>query len=232
MIKKVSIILSTYNEASVIEDTINQIFKNLEDVEVILVDDNSPDGTYDIVKKINNPNVKAYKRKSRGLSSAFLLGLINSSSEIIGWLDSNMGILAERLPEMMSQLDKNDIIILSRYVEGGIDLRSKKRVLSSRLINFFCRNILSSEIKDYTSGVFLMKRDVLMSAVPVAVGHGEFFIEFIYKAYKAGIKIIELPYTHPPDVEGMSKTAPNIIRFCSLGFGYLIRVIQSLFLRN
>ena len=232
MIKKVSIILSTYNEASVIEDTINQIFKNLEDVEVILVDDNSPDGTYDIVKKMNNPNVKAYKRKSRGLSSAFLLGLINSSSEIIGWLDSNMGILAERLPEMMSQLDKNDIIILSRYVEGGIDLRSKKRVLSSRLINFFCRNILSNEIKDYTSGVFLMKRDVLMSAVPVAVGHGEFFIEFIYKAYKAGIKIIELPYTHPPDVEGMSKTAPNIIRFCSLGFGYLIRVIQSLFLRN
>ena len=83
MIKKVSIILSTYNEASVIEDTINKIFKNLDDVEVILVDDNSPDGTYDIVKRINNPNVKAYKRKSRGLSSAFLLGLINSSSEII-----------------------------------------------------------------------------------------------------------------------------------------------------
>jgi dolichol-phosphate mannosyltransferase len=232
MIKKVSIILSTYNEASVIEDTINKIFKNLDDVEVILVDDNSPDGTYDIVKRINNPNVKAYKRKSRGLSSAFLLGLINSSSEIVGWLDSNMGILAERLPEMMSQLNKNDIVILSRYIEGGVDLRSKKRVLSSKLINFFCRNILSSEIRDYTSGVFLMKRDVLMSAVPVAVGHGEFFIEFIYKAYKSGIKIIELPYTHPPDIEGMSKTAPNIIRFCSLGFGYLIRVIQSLFLRN
>ena len=232
MIKKVSIILSTYNEASVIEDTINKIFKNLDDVEVILVDDNSPDGTYDIVKRINNPNVKAYKRKSRGLSSAFLLGLINSSSEIVGWLDSNMGILAERLPEMMSQLNKNDIVILSRYIEGGVDLRSKKRVLSSKLINFFCRNILSSEIRDYTSGVFLMKRDVLMSAVPVAVGHGEFFIEFIYKAYKSGIKIIELPYTHPPDIEGMSKTAPNILRFCSLGFGYLIRVIQSLFLRN
>ena len=232
MIKKVSIILSTYNEASVIEDTINQIFKNLDNVEIVLVDDNSPDGTYDIVKKINNPNIKAYKRKSRGLSSAFLLGLINSSSEIVGWLDSNMGILAERLPEMMGQLEKNDVVILSRYVEGGIDLRSKKRVLSSKLINFFCRKLLSSKIKDYTSGVFLMKRDVLMSAVPVAVGHGEFFIEFIYKAYKSGIKIIELPYTHPPDVEGMSKTAPNITRFCVLGFGYLIRIIQSLLLRN
>ncbi len=232
MIKQVSIILSTYNEASVIEDTINQIFINLDDVEIILVDDNSPDGTYDIVKKINNPNIKAYKRNSRGLSSAFLLGLINSSSNIVGWLDSNMGNLAKRLPEMIKNLDHNDIVILSRYVEGGSDQRSKQRVLSSRLINYFCRKILSDQVKDYTSGIFIMKRNVLQSAVPVAIGHGEFFIEFIYKSLKAGIKIIELPYSHPPDIEGMSKTAPNMLRFCKLGLGYLIRIIQSLFLRN
>ena len=57
MNKKVSIILSTYNEALVIEDTINQIFSNLDDVEIILVDDNSTDGTFEIVKKIDNPNL-------------------------------------------------------------------------------------------------------------------------------------------------------------------------------
>ena len=87
MDKKVSIILSTYNEALVIEDTISKIFKYLDNVEVILVDDNSPDGTFEKAKKINNPNLKVYLRKSRGLASAFLLGLINSSSEVVGWLN-------------------------------------------------------------------------------------------------------------------------------------------------
>ena len=232
MDKKVSIILSTYNEALVIEDTINKIFKYLNNVEIILVDDNSPDGTFEKAKKINNPNLKVFLRKSRGLASAFLLGLINSSSEVVGWLDSNMGVLAERLPEMLGQLEKNDIVILSRYVDGGTDLRSKQRILSSQLINFFCRLILSNKIKDYTSGIFLMKRKVLLSAVPIATGHGEFFIEFIYKAYKAGNKIIELPFVHPPDIEGMSKTATSILRFYYLGFKYFIRIIQSLFKRN
>jgi len=232
MDKKVSIILSTYNEASVIEETINKIFKHLNNVEIVLVDDNSPDGTFEIVKKIQNPNLKAFKRKSRGLASAFLLGLINSSAEVVGWLDSNMGALAEKLPEMLSQLEKNDIVILSRYVDGGNDLRSKQRVLSSQLINFFCRLILSNKIKDYTSGIFLMKREVLLSTVPIATGHGEFFIEFIYKAYKAGKKIVELPYVHPPDIEGMSKTASSVFRFCYLGFKYFIRIILSLFRRN
>ncbi len=232
MDKKVSIILSTYNEAPVIENIINQIFKNLDNVEIILVDDNSPDGTFEIVKKMNNLNIKAYSRRVRGLGSAFLLGLINSSSDIVGWLDSNMGSLANRLPEMLELLKRNDVVILSRYVEGGKDLRSKQRVLSSKLINYLCRTLLSNKIKDYTSGIFLMKREVLLSAVPVGTGHGEFFIEFIYKAYKAGIKIIELPYSHPPDIEGMSKTASSFFRFCHLGLNYIIRVFLTLFRRN
>ena len=232
MDKKVSIILSTYNEASVIEDTITQILKNLDSVEIILVDDNSTDGTFEIVKKINSPNVKAYSRNTRGLASAFLLGLINSSSNTIGWLDSNMGSLANKFPEMMNKLDTHDIVILSRYVDGAKDLRAKHRVFSSQMINYLCRLVLSNKIKDYTSGIFLMKREVLLSVVPIATGHGEFFIEFLYKALKNDKKIIEIPYTHPPDVEGMSKTASSFFRFFYLGFNYLIRIIQTLKVRN
>ena len=232
MNKKVSIILSTYNEALVIEDTINQIFSNLGDVEIILVDDNSTDGTFEIVKKIDNPNLKKYSRKTRGLASAFLVGLINSSSDIVGWIDSNMAILAKRLPEMLKLLETNDIVILSRYVEGGKDQRSSLRVLSSQIINFFCRIILTNKIKDYTSGIFLMKRDVILSAVPIATGHGEFFIEFLYKALKEDRKIIEIPYIQPPDIEGRSKTFSSFTRFIYLGFNYFIRIIQTLFIRN
>ena len=232
MNKKVSIILSTYNEAEVIEETIDKIFKTLNDVEIILVDDNSSDGTYEIVKKINNPNLKIYSRKTRGLASAFLLGLINTSGEIVGWMDSNMSVLAKRLPEMINNLSENDLVVLSRYVEGGYDERSNLRILSSQLINFICRTILSPKIRDYTSGIFIMKRKVLLTAVPISYGHGEFFIEFLYKALIKGVKIVELPYLHPPDVEGTSKTASSLFRFFDLGFDYLVRILRIRFRKN
>ena len=194
MDKKTSIILSTYNEAPVIEKTIGEIFKHVKNAEIILVDDNSPDGTFEKVKKINNTNLKIFSKKTRGLASAFLTGMINSEGDIVGWIDSNMDSLAIHLPDMISKLDNNDIVLLSRYVEGGEDQRSKLRVLSSKAVNFFCRMILGSEIKDYTSGIFVMKRSVLTDVVPISYGHGEFFIEFLYRANKKGFN--ELSTSH------------------------------------
>ena len=232
MDKKISIILSTYNEASVIEQTINEIFKYLKNAEVILVDDNSPDGTLERVKKINNPNLKIYSRKSRGLASAFLLGLINSTGDMVGWLDSNMDSLAAKLPDMISKLDNNDLVLLSRYVEGGKDERKGLRILSSRIVNLICRFMLGKNIRDYTSGIFVMNRSVLNEVVPISYGHGEFFIEFLYKAKQKDIKILEIPFTQPPDKEGMSKTASNISRFIYLSFFYMTRIISSLFRRG
>ena len=73
MNKKISIILSTYNEKDTIQLTINEIFSKLENVEVVVVDDNSTDGTFDILKKIEKNNLKIYSRNLRGLASAFLL---------------------------------------------------------------------------------------------------------------------------------------------------------------
>ena len=232
MDKKISIILSTYNEAPVIEQTINEIFKYLKNAEIILVDDNSPDGTFERAKKINNPNLKIYSRKSRGLASAFLLGIINSTGDIIGWIDSNMVSLAAKLPDMISKLDSNDLVLLSRYVEGGKDERKGLRILSSQIVNLICRFILGKNIRDYTSGIFVMKRAVLNAVVPVSYGHGEFFIEFLYKAKQKGIKILEMAFTHPPDKEGLTKTAPNIFRFIYLSFFYMTRIILSLFRRG
>ena len=227
MDKKISIILSTYNEATVIEKTINEIFKYVKNVEIILVDDSSPDGTFEKVKKINNPNLKIFSKKSRGLAAAFLSGLINSSGDVVGWIDSNMDSLVTKLPDMIDKLDNNDIVVLSRYLEGGKDERSRLRILSSQIVNFLCRLILGGKIKDYTSGIFVMKRSVLDEVVPIAYGHGEFFVEFLYKAKKKGFKIFEIPFTHPPDIEGITKTAPNMFRFIYLGLFYIVRIILS-----
>ena len=231
MDKKISIILSTFNEASVIKTTIDEIFSTLENVEIILVDDNSNDGTLEIINSIDKKNLKIFSRKSRGLASAFLLGMINTKGDYIGWTDSNMPQLIKHFNEMIEKLNTYDLVLLSRYVEGGGDNRSRMRILSSQIINFFCRLFLGSEIKDYTSSIFIMKRNVLKLGVPIAYGHGEFFIEFLYKVKKNGIKICEIPYIQPPDVEG-SKTASSIIRFFTLGMNYLVRIVIAKFRNN
>ena len=129
MDKKISIILSTYNEAPVIVQTIQEILNNVRNVEIILVDDNSSADTLEKVKNINSPNLKIFTRKFRGLASAFLLGLINSSGDIVGWIDSNLKPAATKLPEMIAQLNNNDIVLLSRYIEGGKDERRMFRIL-------------------------------------------------------------------------------------------------------
>ena len=231
MDKKISIILSTYNEASIIKTTIDKIFSTLDNVEIVLVDDNSVDGTLEILNSIDNKNLKVYSRNSRGLASAFLLGMINTSGDYIGWTDSNMPQLTHHFKEMIKKLETYDIVLLSRYIDGGGDQRSSMRILSSKMINFVCRLILGSGIKDYTSSIFLMRKEVLKYGVPIAYGHGEFFIEFLYKVKKNGMKICELPYIQPPDQEG-SKTASSFIRFFFLGLSYLIRIIITRFRKN
>ena len=232
MDKKISIILCTYNEALFIEETIDVIQNNIKNVEIILVDDSSTDGTLEKVKKINNPNLKIYSRKFRGLASAFLLGLINSSGDIVGWVDSNLKSAAAKLPEMIDQLNNNDVVLLSRYVEGGDDKRDKLRSFASRFLNWLYQLTLSKKIKDYTSGMFVMKRDVLLTAIPNCFGHGEFFVEFIYKAHKRGVKIYELPFIQPPDIEKRSKTASSLLHFIHLGFHYMSVIFHARTRRN
>ena len=172
MNRKISIILSTYNEAKIIESTIREIFNKIDNVEIVLVDDNSTDGTLDKLKNINNPNLKIYSREQRGLASAFLLGMINTSGDLVGWTDSNMPQITKHFDKMIEKLDEFDLVLLSRYVVGGGDQRSNLRILSSKILNSFCRLMLGSEIKDYTSSIFLMHKKVLEKGVPIAYGHG------------------------------------------------------------
>ena len=232
MDKKISIVLSTYNEAPFVVQTVNEILNNIKNVEIILVDDSSTDGTLEKVKKINNPNLKIYSRRFRGLASSFLLGLINSSGDIVGWVDSNMKSAAAKLPEMIDQLNNNDVVLLSRYVEGGDDKRDKLRSFASKFLNWIYQLTLSKKIKDYTSGMFVMKKDVLLTAIPNCFGHGEFFVEFIYKIHKRGVKIYELPFIQPPDLEKRSKTASSLLHFIHLGFHYMGVIFHARTRRN
>lgn len=85
---KITIILSTYNEEIAIKKTIDELLLHIPNVEIVVVDDNSTDRTYQILLNLKYKNLKIFSRKkTKGLASAFLLGLINSTGEIIGWVD-------------------------------------------------------------------------------------------------------------------------------------------------
>ena len=230
--KKISIILSTFNEEIAIEKTINEIQKYIKNVEIIVVDDNSSDKTFEILKRLQNQKIKIFSRKkNKGLASAFLLGLINNEGDIIGWVDSNMASIVKIFPEMIQNLENNDIVLLSRFIDGGKDERNVVRRWSSYILNKFTKFVLNSKINDLSSGIFVMNRRVLLDTLPIASGHGEFMIEFLYNAEKRGNKIKEISYTQPVDEEGNSKSYPNIFKFSLLGFFYFVRILQ-IFIRR
>lgn len=224
-----SIVLCTYNEEKNIRQTIIKILDFFPHAEIVIVDDNSTDNTVKIIKKVNSKKIKLIVRKKiKGLASAFLVGMFNSSGKYVGWIDSNMDYVLEKFASMVDLLEKKkcDLVLLSRYANGGKDQRVLIRVVFSRILNLFCSLFLSKNIKDFSSGIFLMNRSLLLEVVPLGYGYGEFFIEFIYKIHTAGYRILEIPYTQKRDLpDNNSKTSPNLIQFFKLSVIYFFRVV-------
>ena len=227
---KVSVILATYNESDHIRELINKLYSLISrPLEVIVVDDNSPDGTADIVDKSGLPGLILIRRKTRGLASAFHRGIIESTGEIVCWMDADMCMPVETLVQMIDRLDTYDVVIGSRYAPGGSDDRSLLRVLSSKMINRFARLILGGDIKDYDSGFVALKRNVFDTISIIPFGYGEYFIEMIYDSYRAGLKMAEVGYYFKDRSMGMSKSAPSLWRFFTTGLHYIFRIITIRF---
>ena len=227
----VSIILATYNESENIGDMISTILASVPDpVEIIIVDDNSPDQTWRIATDLGDPHVKVIRRvKTRGLASAINRGIIESQGDFVGWMDADMCHPPTLLPRMLELLKTYDVAIGSRYVEGGKDDRAPSRVLTSRLINRMASFVLGHGILDYDSGFILMHRNVLDVVSLTPSGYGAYFIEFIYACRRKGLKVVEIPYTFTERVKGISKSNVNLLQFGIAGLGYITRILKTRF---
>ena len=234
---KTSVILCTYNEASHIENTIVELERNIQDLEIVIVDDSSSDGTIEILNKLNQSNKYkiVFRKKSRSLASAFVRGMTETTGSYVGWVDTNMGELAPKFDEMINELKSgnNDLILMSRYVKGGGDDRIFVRSFCSRYFNLLCRTILRTHIKDFTSSIFLMKRKILDEVTFLGYGHGEFFLEFLYNAHQKDFKIKEIPYVQRKDENiANSKSSPSLLKFFYLGSLYILRIFATLLRRK
>jgi dolichol-phosphate mannosyltransferase len=225
----ISIVLATYNERENIRDTIDGVFRCLPgDVEIIVVDDDSPDETWKIAEGMNDPRVKVIRRTgTRGLASAFNRGIIESRGDIVGWMDADMSMPPALLPEMIARLDDHDLAVGSRYAPGGRDDRHWLRVLASRCINRFAGIVLGGSVRDHDSGFVVLRRTVFDKVSIIPTGYGAYFMEFLYVCRKKGLRIVEVPYTFTDRTKGVSKSAPSWFRFLWTGLGYVTRILTA-----
>jgi len=226
---RVSIVLATFNERENILDTIGAIFEHLGDaVEIIVVDDDSPDQTWHLAQELKNPRVKVIRRMgTRGLASAFNRGILESRGAVVGWMDADMCMPPAMLPGMVALLDRFDVVVGSRYVDGGKDDRQALRVISSRLINGLATLVLGYGIRDYDSGFCVVRRSIFNKVSLIPTGYGAYFMEFLYTCRRKGLTVHEVPYVFRDRQKGLSKSAPSLWRFVRTGMQYVTRIFVA-----
>ena len=164
----ISLVIPTFNEAENISIIIDKIFNILKhnglNGEVIVVDDDSPDGTWEIAERLKTVyNIKVLRRlDKRGLSSAVIDGFKIASGDIIGVMDADMSHPPEKIPELLEPIisNKSDMVIGSRYVEGArIENWPFRRKVSSKIAALLVRAL--TDVKDPMAGFFFFRRGVI-----------------------------------------------------------------------
>lgn len=227
---EVSIILPTYNERDNICDLIDAIDRELGPLawpfEILVVDDNSPDGTAQVVAQqygldlVNahttgitghrNGVIHVYVRTSdKGLAKAIRAGLEWARGNTLVVMDTDFNHDPAMIPQMVELLNYYDLVIGSRFVmQGGME--DKWRYRASLIYNFFLRVLFMTQIQDNLSGFFAVRRERFfqMAALFDAIfyGYGDYFIRLLYVAWRKHWKILEVPVFYILRRHGDSKT--------------------------
>jgi dolichol-phosphate mannosyltransferase len=200
---KAMAMIPTYNEALNIEPLLREILRQGPDIGAVVVDDNSPDGTAAIVKRLReeDPRVHLFLRMNeRGRGTAGVAGFkyaVAQGVDFIIEMDADFSHQPSYISSFLSQMDDCDLLIGSRLVEGGGEKgRHFLRKMITRSANAYIRLILGLPVRDCTSGYRVFRRgvleaielDQLMAVGPPIVE------EVLYKVYKKGFRIKEVPY--------------------------------------
>lgn len=212
------VILPTYNEAENIEAILDQL--RPLDVEVLVVDDNSPDGTAEIVARFqaHHPGCHLLLRQEKqGLGPAYIAGFawaLGRGYERIVEMDADGSHPIERLPAMLAASDDAGLVIGSRYIHGGaVRDWPRRRVALSRWGNRYVRIMLGLRVHDCTAGYRVFTAETLRRIDFAAIatsGYG-FQIDTTRRAAEAGVKISEIPITFTDRVRGQSKMSMAIV---------------------
>ena len=230
-----SIIIPTYNESQNILKLIDAIEENLpRDIlsEIVIVDDNSPDGTGQIVENHTKPRVSfirvIHRQKKEGLVSAILDGIANSKGQNILIMDADFSHPPETIPLIVKELvrDPNCIVVASRYVTGG-SIKGwpfKRRLISNGAVKIARHGLKVQNVKDPMSGFFALRRDIIENIKIDSSGY-KILLEILVKVRKVRVK--EVPYTFVDRKSGKSKLDPNIMLDYTKSVWHLYRYGQK-----
>jgi dolichol-phosphate mannosyltransferase len=234
---QISIVLPTYNEADNIEELIDRTLQALGNypggVEVVVVDDDSPDGTWQRVAERAKTEARVrliHRTTEKGLTSAIRRGIREARGQWVGWMDCDLSMSPEEWPRLAGALAQGaGMAVGSRYVPGGGDVaHAFTGRLFSRIINLWASLLLDWSIKDYTSG-FILGRKEIFNKIDLRGNYGEYCIDILYRTKRAGYTIRELPYLCVPREAGESKTATNVWGYLTRGVNYVTTVLRLRF---
>lgn len=214
------IIIPTYNESMNISHLLTAIWASVPEAHVLIVDDNSPDGTGKLVKNLQQTNNKLFllERKSKnGLGTAYIAGFrwaLDREYEKIIQMDADFSHDPKILPIMIEKLENNPVVIGSRYIQGGGTLHwSFARKCISKVGSFYARSILGLPIHDFTGGFNGWRRIVLNTVDLNAIksqGYS-FQIELKFRSACAHFPLLEIPIIFNERRSGQSKMSYKII---------------------
>ena len=214
------VIIPTFNEKENIAEIIPAIFRQEKAVSILVVDDNSPDGTADVVRKLQAtyPELHLLSRAGKeGLGRAYIAGFewaLERNFDFIVEMDADFSHRPQDLSLLLKAGEQNDFVIGSRYVYGGATVNwTMMRKLISRGGSTYSRMILGFPIRDWTGGFNGWNAKVLKAIdLPTVRSNGySFQIELKYKACKKGFKFKEVPIVFADRVVGQSKMNSKIV---------------------
>ncbi len=216
------VIVPTYNERFNVARLIPAILAQDASLDVLVVDDASPDGTGAVVDAIaaNNPRVNILNRTGKlGLGTAYLDGFrwaLERRYDFIFEMDADFSHNPERLPEFLEAIREADLVLGSRYQNGHVNVVNwpMSRLFLSYAANLYARTVTGLPVFDTTGGFKCFRRNVLESIDLSSVKSNgyAFQIEMSFRAWKGGFRIIEIPIVFVDRTEGMSKMSKRIMR--------------------
>lgn len=216
------VIIPTYNEKENIQKLIPQILSLDEKINVLIVDDNSSDGTGDVANKLTvefQDRVFVIHRNGKlGFASAYLEGFqlaLKMGVDYIITMDADFSHNPQYLPRIIERFKDYDVVIGSRYLHGTVSVVNWpiKRLILSRLANFYAKIVTGLRVNDCTSGFVGYKREVLekIGIANILSDGYSFLIEMKYRAQKKGYKLVEMPIIFEERRLGQSKMSKKIM---------------------
>ena len=217
---KTLVITPTYNEAVNIPNLIPKVLRQSKDIEILIIDDNSPDGTAAIVKGLQRRNRRVHlieRSHKMGLGTAYVTGFkfaIEKKFDFVFEMDADFSHNPKELPNFLNQIKECDLVIGSRYVRGiSVVYWPFRRLLLSYFANLYTRIVTGMPVKDATSGFKCYRRAVLESIdLDSLYSNGYAFqIETNFIAWKKGFRLTEIPIIFVDRDKGVSKMSKNIV---------------------